>query len=250
VTDVSIEAQGVIEADPRRNRRGRPRPGQARYRARYRVYQDPPAPLGAIVMERFPMKTIMLITLLAAAGCGGKKTDNSAEPSAACADSINKGMDGMTAALKARGSNAEVPEALLGVLGKLRTALTERCTQDQWSSEALACYKAVTSQPEVRACQAKLTQDQRTKLSAQLRQVMMGGAQMPPGMSGHPPALQGAGSSPPGGPPAATPGAAADPGAPAGSAAAPTRRLRVEKDFAPTGSATGSAASGSAASGW
>jgi hypothetical protein len=210
-------------------------------------------------MERFPMKTIMLITLLAAAGCGGKKTDNSAEPSSACAGSINKGMDGMTASLKARGSNAEVPEALLSILGKLRTALTERCTQDKWSAEALDCYKAVTSQPEVRACQAKLTEEQRTKLSAQLRQVMMGGAQMPQGMN-HPPMLQGSSGSPAGSvpaapapaapAPAATPGAAADPGAPAGSAAAPVRRTRVEQDFAPVGSATGSAASGSAASGW
>ena len=46
------------------------------------------------------MKTIMLIALLVAAGCGGKKTENSAETGSECADAINKGMDGMTASLK------------------------------------------------------------------------------------------------------------------------------------------------------
>jgi hypothetical protein len=178
------------------------------------------------------MKTIMLIALLAAVGCGGKKGAETADTGSECADAINKGMDGMAAAIKARGSNAEVPEALQSILGKLRTALTERCSQDKWSPEALACYKTVTSQPEVRACQSKLTVDQRTKLSTQLRQVMMGGMQMPQGM-GHPPALQGsAGGSPPGSAPAASgavPGAA--PAAPAGSAE-------------PAGSAAGSAAAG------
>jgi hypothetical protein len=171
------------------------------------------------------MKTIMLIALLAAVGCGGKKSENSAETGSDCADAINKGMDGMTAALKARGSDAAVPEAMLTILGKLRTTLTERCTQDKWSPEALTCYRAVTSQPEVRACQKKLTDEQRTKLSAQLRQVMMGGMQMPQG-AGHPPTLQpsGSGSGAPGGSPPATAGAAAPevpaaPPAPAGSAA-------------------------------
>jgi hypothetical protein len=163
------------------------------------------------------MKTIVLIALLAAAGCGGKKTDPSAETAAACGAAIGKGLDGLVATAKSRGSGAVPPQ--MGVMvEKLRTTYTGLCVEDKWSPEALACYGAAVSQPEFQKCRDKLTPEQSKKAMAKLREVMMGSMQLPPGMSGHPPMLQGS-SPPPAAPPPATEGSAAAPAAGSGSGA-------------------------------
>jgi hypothetical protein len=173
------------------------------------------------------MKSIVLIALLAAVGC--KKAEKPADAASDCTAAITKGIDGMTAALKARGSGS-VPPRMGEMLDKLRATHIDLCTQDKWAPEALDCYKVAASQPEFRKCQDKLTPEQRTKLSTKIREAMMGGmGGMPPGVGGHPPMLQGSAGAAPATPPPAPVGSAA---APAGSAAAPA------------GSAAGSAASG------
>jgi len=178
------------------------------------------------------MKSIVLAALLAAVGCSKKGPD--------CGESINKGMDKMAAALKANPAAAANPqrmEAMMGVVDKLRTTLTQRCTEDKWAAEALPCFAEVSGQREVRACEDKLTQDQRGKLTQQLQQIMLGmRSQMgQPGQMGdhrqmmQPNAAAGsAGTSPPGSAGgaagSAAPSAPGDSPAPAGAAApAPTK---------------------------
>jgi hypothetical protein len=196
------------------------------------------------------MKTIVLVALLAASGCSKKASSSD------CDAPINKGMDNFAATVKSRGSNAPMQGAMLAVIEKLRTTFTQRCHDDQWAPEAAACFGTVASQREVQACEAKLTDPQRTKLTNEVREIMMSSMRMPTGVPGHPQMLQGsdgpAGASvPPSG--AAPSGAAPAGAAPAGAApsgAAPAGA--APSGAAPAGSAAGSGAAPAAggSGGW
>jgi hypothetical protein len=158
------------------------------------------------------MKKIVLVVLLAAAGCSKKGTD--------CDAAIAKGMDNFTATTKERAPNPKVLERMMGMVDKLKSTLTERCKADGWSAEVVTCFTTVTNRKDMQACQSKLTPEQQSKLTSDLMQVMTGAGgmrpggmgAMPPGMAGHPGTLA------PGGSAAGDPAA---PGAPAGSPAAP-----------------------------
>lgn len=176
------------------------------------------------------MKTkIALVLMLAAAGCS-KQTGSD------CDAPINKGMDNFTQSVKAKGSDSPMQKMMLDVVDKLRTTFLARCKEDKWAPEASACFGTVASQADVKACEAKLTDDQRKKLTDKVREIMMSSiGQMRGGMGampGHPGTLQGSsapaagsGDAPAAAPPAAgsaapaTAGSAA-PAAPAAPAAA------------------------------
>lgn len=173
------------------------------------------------------MKTIVLVALLAAA-CSKQPTD-------LCGASIGKGMETFTAAIKDRASNPGMQQMMLGVVDKLKVTLVKRCTDDRWPAKVATCFEKVTSQREIKACLDQLPADLRGKTSAEIREVMMGGARMPTGLPGHPEtragsaeyfANQGSGSS-------------AGSAAPAGSATPAT-------ESAPAGSAAPADSAGSA----
>jgi len=169
------------------------------------------------------MKMIVFVALLAAAGCGSKKTGSD------CAASISKGIDNFMPKVKSGATDPKIQESKLGRLEKFKVALIERCVADKWAPEVLTCFNTVANLTVLKVCQDKLTSEQQTRLKADLHEVesdMMGG-RMPGDMAGHPP---GAGSGAPG-----EPGGSA--AAPAGSAAAP----------APAGSAAPEPAAGSSA---
>jgi hypothetical protein len=186
------------------------------------------------------MKTIVFVALLAAAGCSKQASD--------CETSINKGMDNFAASVKTAGLNPAMQTARMDVVTKLRTTLTQRCNEDKWPAEVVSCFTTVATMKEMQACQSKLSNEQRTKLVGEIRQIMMGAMRMPNGVPGHPSTLApgGAGSAAPDGsggmagshpdpaagsaapasgsapatppaPPAAGSGAAPSPGAPGGS---------------------------------
>jgi hypothetical protein len=157
------------------------------------------------------MKMIVFVALLAAAGCSKKTAD--------CEASIGKGMDNLEASVKAAKSNPQMQDNRLTVLTKLRGTLTQRCNEDKWPAEVVSCFATVVSMKDMQGCQAKLSNDQRSKLVTEIRQVMvgsMGAMRMPGGVPGHPPMLApGSAGGAPGAPGGDTPGS------PAGSAAAP-----------------------------
>jgi hypothetical protein len=182
-------------------------------------------------------KTIALVVLLAAMGCSKAK-----DAASDCDAPINKGMDNFTETVKQRGSNSPMAAAMLGVVDKLRTTFIQRCHEDKWPTEASACIAGVKSQADVKACEDKLTPDQKTKLHNAVREIMM--SSMRAGtIPGHPAHLQGrtpeevqagvpagamsgsgsaaapAGAAPAGAAPAAGSGAAPAAGSAAGSAA-------------------------------
>lgn len=188
------------------------------------------------------MKTMVFVALLAAAGCSKKSSD--------CDASIGKGMDSFAATVKAS-APPQMQEARLTVISKLRGTLTQRCTEDKWPADVVSCFTTVVSMKDMQTCQAKLNEEQRTKLVSEIRQVMMssmGSMRMPPGLPGHPPMLgsAGAGGS---GASGGMPGAHADP-AP-GSAAVPAGSTGAPATTSPPGPA-GSAAPAPAAgsNGW
>ena len=167
------------------------------------------------------MKTIVLVALLTAVACSKKTSD--------CEVSIARSMDSISSMIKARASNPQMQEMMMSVVGKRKAALISRCNQDQWAPDALACFAAVKSPQDMQACDGKLTQEQRTKLHAELRQAGKD-ARMPGGIAGHPSMLSG------------SDGSAI---APAGSAAAPAPSGSAAP--APSGSAAPAPAAGSQA---
>ncbi len=79
------------------------------------------------------------------------------------------------------------------IANKLRAIMTERCKADKWSESSLACFRAATDQPSIKACRQGLPQEQSQRLQQEIMKVMTGG---------------GAGGPPHGGGAAGAPGAA------------------------------------------
>ena len=154
------------------------------------------------------MKMIVFVALLAAAGCSKKKSD--------CEVSIGQGIENLMPKEKSS-APPEIQESKLARLTKVKEALVQRCTTDKWAPEALACFATVSSLQAMKACEAKLTGEQHTKLDEALREIFMStmNGRMPGGPSGNPSTPPGSGSGDPGGPAAAPAGSGA---APAGSA--------------------------------
>ena len=184
--------------------------------------------------------TFVMIALLAAAGCSKK---GSSASSSDCEAAIAKGTDSLLATVKSRAASPQMQESMTEMVGKMKTTLTTRCTEDKWSAEVIECFTKLTSQAEMRTCEQKLTEDQRTKWRNDMRQIM-GSMRMGPG---HPPAL--GSSAPPaagsGAPPAGDTPPAAAPPATGGTAASPTPPATPA-----TPPAGGAPAGGSSASGW
>ena len=165
------------------------------------------------------MKKIVLMALLAAAGCSKKGPD--------CSAAIDKGVDGYVATMKKLVANRpglDIPK----IAARLKATMVQRCTEDRWQPEVVACIGSVTGH-ELKGCDAKLPSDQRTKLETQLRSAMMeaigaGSPHMPPGLEGHPQVLGGNanGSAAPSGDSAGAPAPAAPAApSPSGTPAAP-----------------------------
>jgi len=192
-------------------------------------------------------KTVLVVLLAAAAGCGSKKSGPD------CEAAITKGFENSIKVLKERVSDPQMVEASLGIMTKAKGVLIARCKADGWSPEVVACFTTASGVRDMQSCQSKLPPEQRSKLTADLSAVMTGvpgmqmGGRMPPGMSGHPETLM---PNPGSGAPAA---AAPAPGAPAGSsdtpaapgAAAPSATPPASSGTAPAGGAA-PAAGGSA----
>ena len=185
------------------------------------------------------MKTIVLVALLAAAGCSKKGSD--------CDASIEKGMDKIAAEVKkANAPNPQQNESRLSLIAKVKGALIQRCNEDKWPSEVVSCYTTIASSKDAQACQAKLNPEQQQKLNGALRPIMrsaMGGSRMPPDVAGHPAMLPGSGD-----PAAAPEGSTAAPAgatAPTGSTGPAGSPIPAGAGATPKGS--GSAPAGSAA---
>jgi hypothetical protein len=184
------------------------------------------------------MKTVILIALLAVAGCSKK---GSSASGGECEAAMAKGTDSLMATVKSRAGDPQRLENLTEMVGKMKTTLTQRCTEDKWSPEAIACFTKLTSQAELRGCEQNLTEEQRTKLRNEMRQ-LMGSMRMG---AGHPPGLGGSGVPPaPGAAPAGDTPPAAAPPATGGTAAPPAPPTPPATPPAAGGSAAGSSASG------
>ena len=65
---------------------------------------------------------------------------------------------------KAEGVARDERDAVHGLVAPLRDAMVKACRQDGWSAEARACYAAAPDEARFRACEAKLTGEQRALL--------------------------------------------------------------------------------------
>jgi hypothetical protein len=55
-------------------------------------------------------------------------------------------------------------DAVHGLIAPLRDAMVKACKQDGWSADARACYVAAPDEARFRACEAKLSGEQRALL--------------------------------------------------------------------------------------
>ena len=186
------------------------------------------------------MKKIVLIALLVAAGCS--KKGSAGGSGGECEAAMTKGTDSLLTTVKTRAGNPQAIESLTEMVGKMKATLTTRCTEDKWSADAVDCFSKLTSQAELRACEQKLSEEQRNKLRGEMRQ-LMGSMRMGPG---HPPALGGSAAPPaaPGTPPAGEPPPAAAPPATGGTGAPAAPPAPPAEPAAPPAAGGGSSASG------
>jgi hypothetical protein len=143
------------------------------------------------------MKTIssglVLVAVLAAAACS--KKDDKAGGGAAAADpceaAINTAIDAM---LAKSNQDAQAPTPMIEIGNKLRTIMLGRCKADKWSESSLACFRAATDQPSIKACRQGLPPEQSQRLQQEIMKVMTSGGAG--GMGGAPP--HGGGAAPSG----------------------------------------------------
>jgi len=115
------------------------------------------------------MKAILFCSALALVGFGCKKGSSASS----CADAINKGVDTMMAAGAKRMENAPADQkAKMAEVGvKLKGVITNRCTEDKWSSEIVDCYANAKERSDLRNCRSKLSSEAATKLETEEREV-------------------------------------------------------------------------------
>lgn len=65
---------------------------------------------------------------------------------------------------KATDVSRDERDAVHGLIAPLRDAMVKACRQDGWSADARACYVAAPDEARFRACEAKLTGEQRALL--------------------------------------------------------------------------------------
>lgn len=177
-------------------------------------------------------KTVLVVLLAAAAGCGSKKSGPD------CEAAITRGIESSIKVLKERVPDPQVVEANLGIMNKVKGVLIERCKADGWPPEVVSCFTTVSGVREMQSCQGKLTPEQGSRLTADLSKVMMGaagmqmGGRMPPGMAGHPETLM----------PNSGSGAAPAPSATAGSSDTPAAAAPAAPPAPPGTAPAGSAA--------
>jgi hypothetical protein len=131
------------------------------------------------------MKAIVVVALLAA-GC-------SKQSPAGCDPAIAKGTDSLVATVKARSASTQMQDSMTELAGKMRAALTRRCNEDRWSSEAVECFGKLTTPADLQACETKLSADQVAKMRKELVQATAS-MQTLGADPGHPPTLAGSGA--------------------------------------------------------
>ena len=110
------------------------------------------------------MIKILFAAALVLTGCSKKSETTASGPS--CAEAVSKAVGAMPG-----GPGGGEVQA------KLEKIMTARCTEDTWSPAALNCYATtVSDMASMKKCREMLTQDQQTKLMAEIRAVMMGAA--------------------------------------------------------------------------
>jgi hypothetical protein len=139
-----------------------------------------PAPTAG---DPLAMKAIALVALLAAAGCSRKSSVD-------CETAIARGTDSLVATVKARSASKQMTDSMKELAGKMRTALTRRCSEDKWSPEAVECFGKLVSPAGMQGCESKLSAEQLTRMRKDLVQATASMQTLGAG-PGHPPTLAG-----------------------------------------------------------
>ncbi len=98
------------------------------------------------------MRNFLFVAVVVLAGCGGKKKAAEA-PKADCAAAIDNAMNlSKDDYKKSNIADAAIP--------KIREVSLQRCTEDKWSDQVLACFVAAKSATDLTSCHKMMTKEQ------------------------------------------------------------------------------------------
>lgn len=130
-------------------------------------------------------KTLIVVAVLALAGCKDKK------PAADCAGALANAMQVSTEELK---TQLNFDDAKIAAM---RDASVERCKTDKWSDVVVQCYATAKTRKDVAGCDADMTDPQKQALSAAIAKAMGPGPASGSATAGSAPGSAPAGSAPP-----------------------------------------------------
>jgi hypothetical protein len=121
--------------------------------------------------RRSGKRSLRLVVALALAACGSKQADATQQ----CAPAAAKGVDAVLARAKERVASSDRPadvrakmeartQELEQRVPRLRAIITNRCVEDRWKPDVIACYSKMSSMEEMRSCRAMLPPEHRAKL--------------------------------------------------------------------------------------
>jgi hypothetical protein len=108
---------------------------------------------------------------IALTACGNK----SENATASCAAAAQTSIDAMVKRARERVTSAQLPPEvrmrleertvkLEQMAPRLEAVITNRCVDDKWPADVIACYGKASSMDELRACRGKLSPDQQAKV--------------------------------------------------------------------------------------
>ena len=156
--------------------------------------------------------SIMFLASLSLAAVGCKK-----KPAGGCDSAIAHSMD------LSKEHMSKMPGMDDKMMAKLHDVTVKNCTDDKWSDDVTACMTNAKAEADAKACYAKLTADQQTKMQKSMMDLMSPAAAAAPAAAA-PAAAAPAAAAPAAAAPAAAAPAAAAPAAAAPAAAAPAAK--------------------------
>ncbi|MBA3457419.1 MAG: hypothetical protein H0T42_30340 [Deltaproteobacteria bacterium] len=136
------------------------------------------------ISSRLVLAPVLVAAIVAAVGAAAcsKKDDKEGAGGAASADPCEAAINQAIDAMLAQGNkDSAAPSPMVEIGNKLRAIMTERCKADKWSESSLACFRAATDQPSIKACRQGLPIEQSQRLQAEIMKVMTGGPGGPGG---------------------------------------------------------------------
>jgi small lipoprotein (TIGR04454 family) len=104
------------------------------------------------------------VLVLVLAGCGSKAVENGD-----CSDAVAHAQSVSEKAMP-NGLDPKMADRMKATMAAATKAMTDACTADKWSPDALACLKAASTNEDLAKCQKLLTPEQSANVTKAVNQ--------------------------------------------------------------------------------